>query len=144
MVTEARRLSADDRLAMHEVVSRAAWAYDEARLDVVASCFATDAVMTVEIAGAGAPARIEGRDAIVGLIRSSIEGQNDQRRHVMSNVFFESDDAARPVVISTLTLVVVAAGTARVLSCGTYRDEMTRDGDAWRIRRRDLRLDLPY
>jgi len=143
MVTEARRLSADDRLAMHEVVSRAAWAYDEARLDVVASCFATDAVMTVEIAGAGAPARIEGRDAIVGLIRSSIEGQNDQRRHVMSSVFL-SDDAAGPVVISTLTLVVVAAGTARVLSCGTYRDEMTRDGDAWRIRRRDLRLDLPY
>ena len=129
---------------MHDVVSRAAWAYDEARLDVVASCFAANAVMTVAVAGAGTPARIEGRDAIVGLIRSSIEAQNDQRRHVMSIVFFESDDAVEPVVVSTLTLVVVADGAARVLSCGTYRDEMARDGNAWRIRRRDLRLDLPY
>lgn len=144
MPNAPHRLTADERLAVHDLVSRAAWGYDEARLDVVASCFAADAVMTVEVAGAGAPARVEGRDAIVALIRSSIESQNDQRRHVMSNVFLESDDAPAPVAISTLTLVVVANGTARVLSCGTYRDELVRDGDAWRIRRRDLRLDLPY
>lgn len=144
MTTDARRLAAGDRLELHELVGRAAWAYDEARLDVVEGCFAADAVMTVAVAGAGAPTRVEGRDAIVGLIRSSIESQSDQRRHVMSNVIFESDDAVTPVVVSTLTLVVVADGAARVLSCGTYRDEMAREGDAWRIRRRDLRLDLPY
>lgn len=143
-MTEPSRITTDDRLALHDVVSRAAWAYDEARMDVIEGCFAADAVMTVAVAGAGTPTTVEGRDAIVGLIRSSIEAQDDQRRHVMSNVFFESDDAARPVVVSTLTLVVVADGAASVLSCGTYRDEMAREGDAWRIRRRDLRLDLPY
>jgi len=139
-----RRLTADDRHALHDLVSRAAWGYDEARLDVVASCFAAGAVMTVAVAGLGEPTRVVGRDAIVALIGASIQSQNDQRRHVMSNVFFESDDAAEPIVVSTLTLVVVAHGAARILSCGTYRDTMVREGDAWRIRRRDLALDLPY
>jgi hypothetical protein len=138
------RLTSDDRHHLHELVSRAAWGYDEARLDVVASCFATVAVMTVEVAGFAAPTRVEGRDAIVELIRASIESQGDQRRHVMSNVFIESDDAEEPVVVSTLTLVVVAEGQARIVSCGTYRDVMVRDEGEWRIRRRDLKLDLPY
>lgn len=138
------RLTSDDRHRLHDLVGRAAWGYDEARLDVVASCFATGAVMTVEVAGLGEPTRVEGRDAIVELIRASIESQRDQRRHVMSNVFVESDDAVEPIVVSTLTLVVVADGAARILSCGTYRDVMVRDEGAWRIRRRDLKLDLPY
>jgi len=139
----ARRLTADDKIAIHEVVGRSAWAYDESRLDVVAECYASDVVMTVTVAGAHG-ARVEGRDGVVELIRSSLASQDDQRRHVMSNVFFESDDAAAPVVVSTLTLVVVTGGAARVLSTGTYRDVMTREDDAWRIRRRDLALDLPY
>lgn len=138
-----RRLTADDKLAIHEVVGRAAWAYDESRLDVIAACYASDVVMTVTIAGVEGT-RVEGRDAVVELIRSSLASQDDQRRHVMSNVFFESDDAADPVVVSTLTLVVVAGGAARVLSTGTYRDVMIREDDVWRIRRRDLALDLPY
>lgn len=144
MTTAARRLASDERLAILDLVSRAAWGYDEARLEVVTKCFAADAVMTVAVAGVETPTRVEGRDAIVGLIRSAIASQNDQRRHLVSNVFFESDGAAEPIVVSTLALVVVANGAARVLSCGTYRDVMVREDDTWRIRRRDLALDLPY
>jgi len=144
MSIAARRLTADDRLAIHELIARAAWGYDASRLDVVASCYTADAVMTVAVAGRQPPARIDGRAAVVELIRSSIAAQRDQRRHVMSNVFVELDDADAPVVVSTLALVVAADGTARVLSTGTYRDTLAREDGAWRIRRRDLALDLPY
>jgi len=141
---DARRLTADDRLAILDLMGRAAWGYDESRLEVVTSCYAAGAVMTVEVAGVETPTRVDGRDAVVGLIRASIASQDDQRRHVVSNVFFESDDAAEPVVVSTLTLVVVAKGAVRVLSTGTYRDMVVREDGVWRIRRRDLALDLPY
>jgi hypothetical protein len=144
MSAATRRLTADDRLAIHELMARAAWGYDASRLDVVASCYASDAAMTVAITGGKPAARVEGRAAVVELIRASIAAQHDQRRHVMSNVFVELDDADAPVVVSTLALVVVADGTARVLSTGTYRDVLAREDGAWRIRRRDLALDLPY
>lgn len=138
------RLSADDKWEIHELLSRAAWGYDEAQLDVIGACFTADAVMTVRVTGSDRDGRFEGRDAVLDLFRSSIESQNDRRRHVLSNVFFEPGDAGGPLVVSTLTLMAVADGAVRVLTTGTYRDAVAREDDAWRIRQRDLVLDLPY
>ncbi len=140
----ATPLTADDRFEIHGLMGRAAWGYDEARLDVIEACFTPDAVMTVRVKGSDRDGRFEGRDAILALIASSIASQADQRRHVMANMFFDAPDPAGPVVVSTLTLVVVSHGAVTVLSTGTYRDVVTHDGEAWRIRRRDLVLDLPY
>ena len=44
-------LSTADRLAIHELLARSGWAYDEARLDVMQACFTDDAQMSVRIAG---------------------------------------------------------------------------------------------
>lgn len=143
LVSETK-LSAAAKLEVHELLHRSAWAYDQARLDVMEACFTADASMSVHVVGNDPTGPYEGRDAVIGLIRASLEAQNDQRRHVISNIFFETESADSAVVISTLTLIAVAEGTLRVLSTGLYRDVVVRQDNPWRFSERQLSLDLPY
>ena len=43
--------SAEDRLAITEVLNRMAYYYDEGHLDELGACFADDAIMSMQIAG---------------------------------------------------------------------------------------------
>ncbi len=137
-------LSLEDKQTIQELLARSAWAYDEARLDVMEACFHADAQMRLCIAGGDIVGPYDGRVEILDLIRGSIESQSDQRRHVISNVFFESADGDTAVVLSTLTLIATANGASSVLSAGLYRDTVARDGEGWRFRERFLSLDRPY
>jgi 3-phenylpropionate/cinnamic acid dioxygenase small subunit len=133
-----------DRAQINDVLGRYSWGYDQNELDAIAACFTADAVFSMRIADGDLIGPFEGREAILGLMKTSLEQQDDQRRHVSSNVFVEqeSDDAA--TVVSYLTLIAVAGGQLNVLSSGWYRDQFVLDGDRWRIRDRYLALDLPY
>ena len=137
-------LAVEDKLAIQELLARSAWAYDEARLDVMEACFTEDAQMRLQIAGGDVIGPHDGRQAVLDLIRGAIESQSDQRRHVISNVFFESEDADRAVVVSNLTLLGTAEGQTTVLSAGLYRDTVVRTPDGWRYCDRFLALDKPY
>ena len=137
-------LSTADRLAVHELLARSGWAYDEARLDVMQACFTDDAQMSVRIAGGDVIGPHVGREAVLALIRNSLDSQSDQRRHVISNVFFESESADSALVISTLTLLATAQGQTVLLSAGTYRDAVVRTSEGWRFRERFLSLDKGY
>lgn len=137
-------LSVDDKQDIQELLARSAWAYDEARLDVMEECFQSDAQMRLRIAGGDVVGPYDGRTAVLDLIRGSIESQSDQRRHVISNVFFESQSADEAVVLSNLTLLATAGGEIAVLSAGVYRDTVVRSDGAWRFRERFLTLDRPY
>jgi len=137
-------LSAEDRQDIQELLARSAWAYDEARLDVMEACFRPDAQMRLRIAGGDVVGPYDGRAAVLDLIRGSIESQSDQRRHVISNVFFESQGIDEAVVLSNLTLLATADGEIAVLSAGVYRDTVVRSDGAWRFRERFLSLDRPY
>jgi SnoaL-like domain len=138
------KLAAEDKLAIYELVNRAAWSYDSARMDVMGQCFTSDATMSFRIAGGDPIGPYAGRDAIVQLIRDSLNAQNDQRRHVISNIFFLTEQGAHATVSSNLTLLAIAAGQLRVLSSGLYRDVVTRAASGWQIAERFLELDLPY
>lgn len=136
-------LSAADKLAIQELLSRSAYAYDERQLDMLAECFTDDAEFSILIKDAELMGPFVGREALMGLYRGALEQQTDVRRHVVSNVFFdtESDD---PKVISNLTLFATEGGESRLLTTGVYRDTVRRDGDVWRLHRRHLDLDGPY
>lgn len=133
-----------DRGQINDVLNRYAWGYDENKLDVIGECFTADAVFSMRIADGDLIGPFEGREAILGLMKGSLESQTDQRRHVTTNVFFESDERDAAEVMSYLTLISVADGRLNVLSSGWYRDRFVLDGDRWRIRDRYLQLDLPY
>lgn len=137
-------LAIEDKQTIQELLARSAWAYDEKRLDVMEACFTEAAQMRLRIAGGDVIGPYDGRVAVLDLIRGSIESQTDQRRHVISNVFFESEEGDTAVVLSNLTLLATADGEISVLSAGVYRDTVVRDGNGWRFRERFLSLDRPY
>ena len=136
-------LTLEDKLAIHELLSRSAYAYDEKQLDMLEACFTADAVFSIRIAGGDLVGPFKGREDIMSLYRSSLETQTDVRRHVVSNIFFERE-TGNPVVISNLTLMATENGAIKLLTAGIYRDEVEHSADGWRLRNRHLDLDRPY
>lgn len=137
------KLSTEDKLAIHELLSRSAYAFDEQQLDMLEACFTEDAVFSIRIAGGDMVGPFTGREDIMNLYRSSLESQTDVRRHVVSNIFFESEDGD-PVVISNLTLMATENGEIKLLTAGIYRDTVRSTADGWRLLNRHLDLDRPY
>ncbi len=137
-------MKADDKLAIHELLNRAAYGLDVRDLDILASCFAEQAVMTLRIAGGDLVGPFDGREAIMKLMTDSMEEQTDQRRHVTSNMFFESEGKDAATLVSNLTLLATANGQIRLVSAGTYQDEVARQGSEWKLVKRHIELDLPY
>ncbi len=84
-------MKSSDELAIHELLSRAAYCFDERKLDVLEQCFTVDASMLVNITGSGEVGPFEGREAILQLMSDTLAAQTDVRRHVISNFFFEAE-----------------------------------------------------
>ena len=137
------KLSTEQKLAIHELLGRAAYAYDERDMQMLENGFADNAGMSMRIAGGEIIGPFNGRDAIMELMRSSMAQQADVRRHVVSNIFFE-ENGENPVAISNLTVVSTLDGKAEMLATGVYRDELIEQGGAWRILKRHLELDSSY
>jgi len=137
------KLSVEQKLDIHELLGRAAYAYDERDMAALQNCFSATAVMSMRIAGGDLIGPFEGRDAIMGLMSNSMAQQSDVRRHVVSNIFFDPG-SEQPVVVSNLTLVATENGTAALLAAGIYRDALVEEDGTWRIASRHVELDSPY
>jgi 3-phenylpropionate/cinnamic acid dioxygenase small subunit len=137
-------MKTEDKLAIHELLSRAAHGLDEHDLDCIEKCFAPEASMIVRIAGQDDVGPFEGREAIMKLMADSIAVQTDRRRHIVSNLFFEEEGDTAATVISNLTLFATENGENRLITTGAYRDKVIKVGDDWLITDRDLSLDLPF
>jgi 3-phenylpropionate/cinnamic acid dioxygenase small subunit len=132
------------KLAIQELLSRAAYGLDMRELDMLANCFALDARFTINIAGGEMIGPFEGRAGIMELMTGSMEEQTDQRRHNISNVFFEKEGSKSAVVVSNVALFGTEDGVVRLITTGVYRDKVVRDGDDWQLMHRHLDLDAPY
>ena len=136
-------LTLEQKLAVHELLGRAAYAYDERDLVMLEDCFSADAHFSMRIAGGDLVGPFEGREAIMGLMKGAMEAQTDVRRHVISNIFFE-EGAEQPTVVSNLTLVATEDGEIRLLSAGVYRDTVVEEAGRWRVLARHLELDKEH
>ncbi len=133
-----------DKLAIYELLSLTACAYDDHDIDTLARCFTADASMIIHIAGHDSVGPFNGHGAIIDLMKSSMASQTDTRRHVISNIYFASAEAETAKVVSNLTLFSVVNGTLRLVATGIYRDTVTGANGRWKISVRELSLDLPY
>jgi 3-phenylpropionate/cinnamic acid dioxygenase small subunit len=145
-------MDTNSKLAIQELLSRSAYALDERLLDMLQDTFSESAALVIDIAGADGEVRFDGRDAIMGLMTGSMAEQSDQRRHVVTNLFFESENADRATVISNVTITSVAPDrqAIRLVTSGLYRDEVVLEGGTvpeggqWRIASRRIILDMAY
>lgn len=137
------KLGVEQKLAIHELLSRAAYAYDERDEAMLAACFANAAEFSMRIAGGDLVGPFVGRDGIMTLMTNSMAEQTDVRRHVVSNIFFDESGEV-PVAVSSLTLFATENGAIELLTAGVYRDAVVEEDGQWRILDRHLELDKPY
>ena len=139
-----QNLNAEDKQAISELLSRAAFAYDEKDIEMLSASFSVDAQFTMRIADGDLIGPFEGREGIMKLMIDSMDQQTDKRRHVISNIFFESSDGNNVSVVSNLTLFATENGEIKLLSAGIYHDSVVKINDNWEIYRRHLDLDKSY
>jgi 3-phenylpropionate/cinnamic acid dioxygenase small subunit len=136
-------INTEEKLEIHELLSRAAYAYDEREVVMLEACFAEQASFSMRIAGGDLIGPFESKSGIMGLMTESMTEQTDVRRHVISNIFFEvSSD--KTIVISNLTLMATENNDIQLMSSGIYRDQVIKENGQWRIASRFLNLDKPY
>jgi SnoaL-like domain len=131
-----------DRQFIAETAYRYVTAYDERRLDVLADVFTADVTFAVSFSG-GAYAQYEGRDIVIKWLSDIMEGQFDQRRHVVGNFIIEELNADHAAI--TLYLSLFASDTeTRVVTTGFYRMELLKADEKWRITYLYDGLDRPF
>ena len=130
-------MSADDELAVRNVVARVALYADGPDVDAYVDLFTPDAVWAMP----GAPRRGHAE------IRAGSEerraagqiGPGSNTRHVVSTMAV-TVDGDRAVADSTWQFYVDTATAPRLQLMGTYRDELVRIGAEWRLARRQITI----
>jgi len=137
-------MQAAQKFEIHELLSRAAYAFDERDLETLAACFAEDARMLVNIADGRTFGPFEGREAIMGLMKTTLDAQTDTRRHIISNFIFEQEGDTEATVISQIVLASTEHGEIRLVTSGIYRDVVRMESGRWQIADRLLKLELGF
>lgn len=133
-----------DRAAIENAINNFALGYDSRDEKRMAGSFTDDCVLTMQIAGGDVIGPFEGHAAVMKLFIDSLAQQDDQRRHVTTNIVVDDETDDRATAWSYLTLVTVKDGALKVISSGVYKDEVVRVDGSWKVRRRHIALDLPY
>lgn len=137
-------MKAKHKLAIHELMSRAAYYFDVHDTDQLEACFCEDARMLVDIAGGETFGPFDGRDSIMELMRGTLETQQDRRRHIICDLFFESAGKDEATVVSTLVVSSVENDEMILATSGVYRDVVRRIGSDWLIADRHVDLDRMF
>lgn len=138
-------LSLQDQLDIQYLLARAGAFLDKHAMEDLGALFAENASFSLRIAGGDLVGPFEGRGAIMDMMGGAVSTQTDQRRHVISNVFFGSQGPDGAIeVISNLTLLATEGGVIRLLSAGVYHDRVIHSDAGWQLLARHLELDTPY
>jgi len=131
------------RLRIAETFYRFAIGHDEARIDVLESCFAPEGVLQVAQAHAEPFATHRGRAAVGAALAHVIGQQADQRRHLISNIVVESLDATQARALAYG--LVSGAGADYGLRLGAsviYTADLVLEADGcWRFARFFIGMD---
>lgn len=137
-------MDASQKLEIHELLSRAAYSFDEHDLEMLEACFTEDATMLVNIADGSVFGPFDGREAIMGLLKGTLEAQTDTRRHIISNIFFEDAGTDTATAVSQIVLAATESGEIKLITSGIYRDVVRRIDGRWQIADRRLNLELGF
>ncbi len=146
-------MSAEDRLAILEVVGRYAFAWDAKDAHGYALWFTEDGLLEVYTRGREEPAIQEkGRAAIerwaAGIHSGTLRGMRapdpaERTRHAPGGTVFDelATDSARTRTMLFETRVGSGEAAPLPQVAGMYSDEWRRTPEGWRLARRTLRMD---
>ncbi|MBM4761821.1 nuclear transport factor 2 family protein [Bacillus sp. B15-48] len=136
-------MKSEEKLAVHELLYRAAYGYDSHNVEMLTECFVENAVMTLRVGAGDLIGPYDGQEAIVNFMKRAMKKQTDKRLHQISNIFFENEGEDEATTLSSLTLFATENGVCQLLSTGIYRDEVVKVDGRWRISKRHLDIELP-
>jgi len=133
-----------DRLLVTERIYRYAWGYDERDAELLAACFTDDGVWEGTIMGTDPVGPFDGRAAVVEFLTGFWDVQQDQRRHIFTNIII--DQIGPDTATAHAYLMLTAAGDEKMQpqTTGPYRFQLVRDSGVWRIGRLSAGFDAPF
>lgn len=137
-------MAAESRLAIHELISLYADAFDEGRIDQMVGLFAPDGAFEVTRKVIGLPPLIQGQDELRAFMTSraaAAEEHQRQIRHFAANIVVHELDETSARASSYLLLAWIADGKPAFPLTGRYVDELVLVDGAWRFARRVLTPD---
>ena len=137
-------MNLEDKLAVSELLSRSAYGLDMKDLDLLESCFAGDANFLLTIEGVEEVSKFEGREEVMGLFKGALDTQTDERKHVISNIWYGEEGTDSATAVSYLSLFATENGLTTLITTGLYTDKVVKLGGEWKVADRDLKLDRPY
>lgn len=133
-----------DKIEISELLARSAFGLDAKDLQLLEGCFTEQAKFTLIIQGVAEVSLFEGRDEIMGLFEGALEAQTDERKHVVSNIWYEQEGEDAAVVVSYLSLFATENGETNLITTGVYKDRVEKVSGNWLVADRNLQLDRPY
>jgi len=134
---------AGDQQVVVELLHKAGWAYDTRNVNWLVDLFLPDGQFDLQIQS-GDVLSFPGQNRIRDLYVDALASQNDQRRHIITNVFFDSVTPSSMTARSDVTLIAVMSGNLNIVSTGVYTDQLIKYEDRWRIKHRFEYLDRPF
>ncbi len=137
-------VAAADQLQILGVIARYAWSYDERDLEVMKDTFTEDAVFDSNVRTEYVAEPLRGRDAIAARMREFMDGQEDQRRHHITNalVLGQTDDSAH--VMAFLLLTAATDAGVRLVTTGVYDVRLRKEAGRWRMEHVLAGFDAPF
>jgi 3-phenylpropionate/cinnamic acid dioxygenase small subunit len=124
-------ITAEDRLAIHDVIALHGHVADDRAWDRLGDLFTEDAVLDLEDFGYGT---LRGLQAIRDLSRGSQDDKGQPLGHHVTNIVVTGQDGVG-VRARSKALAVMADGTS---GTAVYEDILRREGHGWRISRRKV------
>jgi ketosteroid isomerase-like protein len=112
---------------------------DEKDFATLKDVFTEDCTFTVDITGGPTVGPYEDRASTLEFIEGAIQAQDDQRRHVITNVRLDGD-----VAYAILSLFVTKDGALTAQATGVYKCDVVDQGGEPRFSSMYLTLDRPY
>ncbi|MBM3676712.1 MAG: hypothetical protein FJW96_02355 [Actinobacteria bacterium] len=127
-----------DHNALQQLFALYAWSMDGRELHRLNDVFAEGSAFVGSYPGGEFD--FQGKAELVGFITDTTNAQTDQRRHVITNIMFESDAKAR----ANLSLVVIDGGDVVLKTTGVYTVDLVEEGGSLRFKRMQLDLDAGF
>ena len=134
----ARLQRLEDLAAIHQLFVDYGDRLDAGDLDGYAELFTDDGELLL-----GPVGRAQGREAIKALMAPTLEGLVGRSFHQISNPRVTLDGDRATTVVMWTVIQVDDRGRPRMPMMGHHEDEVVRDGDRWRFRRRKGFVDIP-
>lgn len=125
-----------DLNAVLNLFARYGHANDVRDMDIMEQCFTEGSTFALQIAGGTELGPFEGREAVLGFIGPTLEGQTDIRKHVLSNYWLKGDEAH-----CYLSLIVTDNGETELKTVGLYECTVAEEGGELKFSRMNLGLD---